>query len=948
MARKMKAMQVVKNSKSWDEFKEGLEPLGSKEKGDAFELLTKYFLILNPTYATKLRHVWLYNEIPQKKRKHLGLPDRDQGIDLVAETKEGEFWAIQCKYREDEEKTLTWREVSTFAGLSFSVCRHISFGLICTTSERFTKVLKKQDNIGFCTSEVWRSLDDEFFHRLHSLISHRIELPKPYKPRKHQVRAIKSAVKHYGKEEEARGKLIMPCGTGKSLTAYWIAEELKAKTILIAVPSLSLIRQMLEVWLRESIAKGRKVDWICVCSDTTVGKIDKDEILMHTQDLGIPCVTDIEEIKMWYKKSPRQSQKIIFTTYQSGRVIAKASRKLKIEYDIGIMDEAHKTVGQAGKLFNHLLNDKNVSIKRRLFMTATERRYLGKSDEIVSMDDPKIYGETFELLSFKEALDAEQGILSDYKIITMYVTKSELSEHIKKNIFVKPDRGEWNEEVEAEMLASVIALRKAMKRYPIRHAVSFHRSIKRAELFKENQDVFSENFEGYGKLDTYHVSGILPTGVRQRIVNEFAKSDRGLITNARCLTEGVDVPNIDCVLFADPKRSTIDIVQAVGRALRPAKGKKYGYVIIPVLIEGEIDNAQIAESSAFSSILTILRALASNDERIVEYFRAISQGRSSKDGKIVDISIDEKVLKKINIDEFISAVQLKCWNKLAKLSWRSFEEARNYVHRLNLKCVAEWDKLCLGRLHEKGELPIDIPRRPNTVYKNKGWKNWPDWLGTETTAPQLRVFRPYIGAEKFVHKLKLRSFSEWRRYCCGESAKLPKRPLDIPANASRVYKNKGWESWGRWLGTNQVATRLIEYFSYNEAKKFAVKLKLKSRTQWCMYCKGKIPIKPRKPLNIPFAPNQVYKNKGWEDWGRFLGTNYKRVIKYRSFFRARKYVRKLGLKNVKEWMSFCKGKMPKKSRKPVDIPVNPQRTYKNKGWLNWIDWLGTEKHRKSS
>ena len=151
----------------------------------------------------------------------------------------------------------------------------------------------------------------------------------------------------------------MPCGTGKSLAAFWIAEKLKSKNILIAVPSLALIRQTLEIWTKESIAKKKKINWIVVCSDKSVGDIEKDDIAVLTQDLGIPVHTDLKEIALWLKK-PKTGLSVVFTTYQSGKVIAKAAKKEKTNFDLGIMDEAHKTVGKGERLFSHLLYEKNI------------------------------------------------------------------------------------------------------------------------------------------------------------------------------------------------------------------------------------------------------------------------------------------------------------------------------------------------------------------------------------------------------------------------------------------------------------------------------------------------------------------------------------------------------------------------------------------------------------
>ena len=236
------------------------------------------------------------------------------------------------------------------------------------------------------------------------------------------------------------------------------------------------------------------------------------------------------------------------------------------------------------------------------------------------------------------------------------------------------------------MLAAAIALRKAIERHPIKHAVSFHGSIARARAFKDVQDVLGAAVAEYGDLDTFHVSGMMPTAVRSRTVEDFARSRRSLITNARCLSEGVDVPNIDCVLFADPRRSTIGIVQAVGRALRVAEGKKRGYVVVPVLLDEAAGNGDAAQRSEFDSVLLVLRALAANDERIVEYFRTISHGRKRRSaGEQFEVEIPDGLT--IDTDEFVSSIELRFWSRLAKLSWRPFSgsacvRSRTEVDRL--------------------------------------------------------------------------------------------------------------------------------------------------------------------------------------------------------------------------------------------------------------------------
>jgi predicted helicase len=758
--------EAIRGCSSWQDIRKKWASFSEKLKGDLFEELVKAYLQLEPEYASKLKHVWLQREAPQAIARKLKLPATDQGIDIIAETHDGEFWAIQCKYRQDSDLSLTWREISIFTGLAFGVCRGFFFGIVCSTTERITHVLKDQDRIGFCALDVWQALDTDFLKRLRSHLAHKPGLLKPLKPKPHQKGAVKDGHAHFVIQKARRGKLIMPCGSGKSLTAYWIAGKLESKRIVIAVPSLALIRQTLKVWLRETQANKQVVEWICACSDESAGRVERDDSAVLRQDLGVPCLTDPKEIAAWLKRKHR-GLTVVFTTYQSGEALAKAARAAKFTFDLGIMDEAHKTVGDGGKLFSHLLHDKNLPIRRRLFMTATERRYKGQSDTVLSMDDPATYGETFHLLSFKRAMEYKPPILSDYKIISIAVSREEVAELIRKNTFVRPDKGPWSEEIEADMLASLIALRKAMEKYPIRHAVSFHGSIQRAELFKTHNDAFSKSFRKYGKLETFHVSGKTATGTRARVIGEFARAERALITNARCLTEGVDVPGIDCVLFADPRRSTVDIVQAVGRALRPAPNKQFGYVIVPILHDAAATADDIFNSPAFKEILTTLRALAANDDRIIEYFRGVSQGRQREGGGSVQFEIDERLAKRISLADFAREIELKCWDKLAKLSWRPFDEARELTSSLGLKTSAEWKEFCKGNLPEKGNLPADIPATPSETYADRGWAGWGNWLGSGNIAPQLRHYRQFEDARAFARGLELQNNVEWKKFCEG-------------------------------------------------------------------------------------------------------------------------------------------------------------------------------------
>ncbi len=911
---------IISNINSWSDFKNILETKTKLEKGKAFEELTKYYLEYKPIYKTRLKNVWLQKEVPSSVLKKLNLPTNDQGIDLIAETIEGNYWAIQCKYLQDENQRLSHRAISTFVSLSTGIAENITYCLVCSTVDEYAKIYEGKENIGFCNSDEWRKLDKVFFDWLRNKLSGKEKKLIPVKPKSHQVKALKEATNYFVKEKNNRGKLVFPCGAGKSLTGYWITRELKSKSIIVAVPSLALVKQTLEVYLRESVANNDTIAWLCVCSDEGIGK--NDDVVIHTNEIGVPCLTNKTVIAKWLSDNSKKKT-IIFTTYQSGKTIAEASKIANHSFDLGIMDEAHKTVGQQDKLFSHLLFEKNIKIRKRIFMTATERRYAGSTDTVLSMDDVNVYGETFTQMSFKEAIDLK--ILSDYRIITLFISNAEVKNLIQKNAFVMPLGKEWDNETEARTLASLIALRKAMTEYPIHHAVTFHSSIKKAEAFEQSQSLFNKAFPKYANVKSYHVSGKMATGERGKIVDEFAETEKGIITNAKCLTEGVDVPNIDCVLFVDPRKSTVDIVQAVGRVLRKKAGKDFGYVILPVFTESN-DTDEIIKSEEFQEVLSTLRALASNDERIVEYFRDISKGKKiNQKDSFIQFDIDLNIAENINEKELIDTIKLKIWNKLAKLSWMPFDEARDYVRKLNLGGHLEWRNYCIS-----SEKPIDIPSAPYQIYKNSGWINMKDFLGSHDMRSRPNNYLDYEEAKKVIRPMKFKNITDWNNY---RRENIDKE--NIPNNPQIYYKKKGWKGWGDWLGNGNIATQNREYLSFIFARDFSRNLKLSNLDEWYLYCKS-----GKKPLNIPTNPDKQYKKNGWSGYGDWLGTytvsNSKK--KYFDFFDARNYVQKLNFKSQKDWRNYRIS-----GEKPNEIPSNPESVYKNKGWISFGDWLGTNK-----
>jgi len=908
----MQSLKVLSNSSSWCDLNKKLEELTKSGKakfaGSTFELLVKYYLLTNPRYQSKLKNVWLLNEVKEGIKKKLNLPDQDEGIDLIAETKEGHFWAVQAKYRSNPNETLTLGgkgSLATFSNLAFRYCKNITHGLVCTTVNKPPKKIKLIKQVGFETLESFLSLDDNDCEEWKLLVARSIgKIIKPQKlePKPHQIQAIKKTVEYFKSSD--RGKVIMPCGTGKSLAAFWIANDMKAKNILIAVPSLALLQQTLKVWTREFLINDIQPDWLCVCSDDTV-KEDQDSFVSYTYDLGIEVTTNKDEIRK-FLKTKSKNIKVIFTTYQSGKVTAQGSKGFT--YDLGIMDEAHKTVGHQDKPMAHLLHQKNIRVKHRLFMTATERLFRANKEEYMSMDDERDYGKIIYELTFKDAINANPPIISDYRIITFGISEPEIEEIYKDNKFLQVKKE--LKDITAREFATAIALRKAIKDLKITNAISFHSSIKRAVNFKEQQSLITKIYPQHGSLKTFHVSGEMATSDRSSQMRLFEEG-KGLMTNARCLTEGVDLPAIDCVCFTDPKRSKVDIVQAAGRALRLSPGKKFGYILIPIFIPEDQDPETASKDNAFEEVVATVGALSTQDTRIAEYLRAITEGRKPTGGSPVDGKITVNVLTKIDPDKFNEAIQLKIWDKIAIGNYRSYKEAKKYTQSLNLKSGNAWRK------HIKSKnFPKDIRKKPERYEQ---WENWGTFLGTGRIADRLRIFRSYKKAKKYAQSLNLKSGNAWRKH-----TKSKNFPSDIKIKPSQY---KEFTNMGDFLGTGRIADRLRIFRSYKKAKKYAQSLNLKSENAW------------RKHTKLKNFPKDIKKNpvryKQWENWGTFLGTGRiaDQLKIFRSYKEAKKYAQSLNLKSGNAWRKYTKSK-----NFPKDIKKNPMR-YKQ--WENWGAFLGT-------
>jgi superfamily II DNA or RNA helicase len=586
-----------------------------------FEWLCKWYLENAAIYRGQFRKVWRWSEWPDRW-------GRDCGIDLIAETQEGDLYAIQCK-AVSPEHAVTKAEIDSF--LSESNHRQISYRLLIAST----------DNIG---ANAMRTIENQARHASvvlrGDLVSAELAwptkiggtAPRPprWKPRAHQKAAIKNVMA--GFKQHSRGRLTMACGTGKTLTGLWINETLKSRRTLLLVPSISLVQQNLKEWGRHA---KEDFDYLVVCSDASVASDRDDPAMRYIADLCVKPTTDAAEIGEFLAKR-RSRPALVISTYQSCDRVAKGQAKAKKKFDLTICDEAHRLVGHVDSHFATVLDDRRIRSRRRLFMTATPRYFTQRARErgaeqdieLVSMDDESLFGPEFHVLSFHDAITATpEPLLTDYQVVVIGVTDSEAKDWVADAKLVRTKDGL---ETDARTLAAQIGLAKAMKQYNLARMITFHRSIRRASRFVDDtqRDSLPTVIEKLrpasrpsGRLWARHVSGETPASKRASLVTELGELPsgvRGLISNCACLGEGVDVPALDGIAFIDPKGSVVDIIQAVGRVIRKAPNKKTGTIIIPVFVDESEDEDHALESSAFQPVWQVLKALRAHDRRLAD------------------------------------------------------------------------------------------------------------------------------------------------------------------------------------------------------------------------------------------------------------------------------------------------------------------------------------------
>ena len=663
--------------------------LTEREKGTYFEDLIQLYLQNEPFYSVYYKEVLTFKDWIEKY--YPNLPSNDTGIDLVAVTHDGENHAIQCKNYSQDHRISKADIDSFFTASGKSYFQH---RIIVATTDHWTE--HAYDSLSHQNPPVTVIDRSALENSAIDWDNFAFQKELPLKPKKslreHQKNAL-SAVRN-GLKNADRGKLIMACGTGKTFTSLKIAEDIagNGKKVLFLVPSLALLSQSLTEWTQES---EYPLHCFAVCSDSDVGKKGKvknedDRVQQLNHELQYPATTNANSlIKAINVQSRDLAMTVIFSTYHSIDVIHQAQQQGLGEFDLIICDEAHRTTGASfddkeESAFVRVHNNDYIKAQKRLYMTATPRIYTDEAKNtegvtVYSMDDPEKFGEDLYVISFSKAV--KEKLLVDYKVLVLAVEESHIHQHLEK-LF------EGNE-IAVDDAAKIVGCWKALSKYGIMDELGDEEPMKRAVAFcqviekdykgkthkvssKNIAEIFSNVVDAYQKqeiaaleeqnpdfkpdnslllkCEAEHVDGGMNASEKSAKIEWLKAEQEGntcrILSNVRCLSEGVDVPALDAVLFLTPRSSQVDVVQSVGRVMRNAPGKKRGYVILPVVIPAGIEPDKALEKNEnYKVVWQVLNALRAHDDRFDAMINKMEFDGAAKD-KIEVVSVVSQVLAK--------------------------------------------------------------------------------------------------------------------------------------------------------------------------------------------------------------------------------------------------------------------------------------------------------------
>lgn len=732
-----------------------------RNKGTLFEKIAQIYFKNEPTYKNLFSDVWLLNEVPEE----YAIPKKDTGVDLVARNEAtGELTAIQAKFYDNK---IYKRHIDSFLaelGKSYYSDGIIVYSLDSLSSnadEAINQLSKPVAQIGL--SDLRNSQVD-----WESFIPSRpneVKVKNTKKTRPYQNEAIDLTINYF--QENDRGQLIMAPGTGKTFTSLKLVEKMAKQTnketfnVLYLVPSIQLLSQTLIGWNNDTELSMHS---FAVTSDRNASK-KKNADELSAKDIGFPATTDSEKLLSNYKKieNNQRDLTVVYSTYQSIEVLHEAQEKGFPEFDIVICDEAHRTtgakaLGEEASVFTRVHNNNYIKANKRLYQTATPKIYgtdakqKAEDSSIVlsSMDNKDIYGDEIFRLGFGQAVSND--ILTDYKVMVLAVDEKVIQKDMQKVLAdsengldvddVSKLIGVWN----GLMKRSSVDKDAVFEGKPMQRAISFINTINNSKkISSQFNEVVNEYLDGnesiQQSINVRHVDGMMNTLEKKEALDwlseDFAEDETRVLSNVKFLTEGIDVPNLDAVIFLAPKKSQVDIVQAVGRIMRKFKDKEYGYIILPIVIpEGTTPESILDNNKKYEAVWQILNALRSVDERFSAMINKLELNRKKpenmdvigigeapsvedmentstigeKDDAIYQTSLEldwgeienaiyAKVVKKVGDRRY-----LEDWSEdVAKIAQRHIEQITIMISDENSQTAIEFDKFLKSLQHNINE-----------------------------------------------------------------------------------------------------------------------------------------------------------------------------------------------------------------------------------------------------
>lgn len=653
-----------------------------REQGTRFERAVEFFLSHDPSWTERMDHVWMWDDADNPMNDGR----QDTGIDLVAEDIDGSYWAIQAKCY--SKSRLDLRDVSTFFTTALADPRYehlmiadASLGITSNLEDYIDSFPVKNPSRELVRLDIdtmrdanldWNAFDQGIASSERTV----------FEPRPHQREAIDRVKQELADHD--RCSLIMACGTGKTLASLRLCEEMlpEGGTVLFLAPSISLVAQTMRNWVNQ--VRGR-INAYVVCSNGNASKVD-EEAYGQLTDIPFPATTNARTIAQRFRRKDN-ALNVVFSTYQSIQVIHDAQQLGLLGFDMIICDEAHRTTGvmDGESAFREIHKDSFVHGTKRVYMTATPRIFSSDAKskaqqgaiEIASMDDETVYGRVAYRLSFGKAVDA--GLLTDYKIVVMQVSEQMMGREMQRMYGAKDSEiplddaakfvGCWKALFDRRHARSITdiathgkhtdeAIKDDSKRV-LHHAIAFAKDIKSSKAltdkFRTVIDDYTANLEENEEnqllvkagrevlVDIDHVDGTMDAQTRKTKLDWLA-ADTGenecrILSNARCLAEGIDVPDLDAIIYLNSRRSKVDIIQSVGRVMRKAPGKQYGYIIIPVVVPLDADPDTILSSGAYKPVWDAVTALRSHDERLDAIINAASLGDDNALNRIIEVDV---------------------------------------------------------------------------------------------------------------------------------------------------------------------------------------------------------------------------------------------------------------------------------------------------------------------